>query len=130
VLLPHQQPLTQDWEFIMVQKFLVAAVLLLGMTLSGAVVVKAEEAVSFTVVIKDHRFTPEEVVVPVDKAFSLVVINQDATPEEFESRVLKREKIVKGNSQITLKMPALKAGEYPFVGEFHEATAKGKIVAR
>ena len=28
-----------------------------------------------------------------------------------------------------IRVPSLKPGTYPFVGEFHEATAKGRIVA-
>ena len=30
---------------------------------------------------------------------------------------------------VKLKMPALKPGSYSFVGEYHEATAQGRIVA-
>jgi hypothetical protein len=30
---------------------------------------------------------------------------------------------------VKVKVPALKAGTYKFVGEYHEATAQGRIVA-
>jgi hypothetical protein len=36
---------------------------------------------------------------------------------------------VAGGKTLPLKMPALKPGTYEFVGEFHEKTAKGRIVA-
>ena len=49
---------------------------------------------------------------------------------EFESKDLKQEKVVAPGAKAVLSINALKAGEYKFVDEFHEATAKGKIVAK
>jgi plastocyanin len=79
--------------------------------------------------IKDHRFTPSEVRVPANQKVRLVVANEDATPEEFESHALNREKVIAGRSSATIVIGPLKPGRYEFVGEFHEATAKGVIVA-
>ncbi len=56
--------------------------------------------------------------------------NQDKTPEEFESGDLKREKVVKAGQEIRITVGPLKAGEYKFVGEYHEDTAKGVLVAK
>ena len=83
----------------------------------------------FSLVIRDHRFEPTEVRVPAGKKFKLVIDNQDATPEEFESHVLKREKVIAAKSKGSLFIGPLKPGKYPFVGEFHEKTAKGVIIA-
>lgn len=82
-----------------------------------------------TIVIKDHRFDPVEVKVPANKRVTLLVDNQDATSEEFESAELKVEKIVGGRKQIKVAIGPLKPGKYPFFGEFHEATAKGTVIA-
>jgi plastocyanin len=90
----------------------------------------AQEQDTYVLVIKDHKFAPEELQVPAGKKLKLVVKNQDATPEEFESHDLKREKVVKGNSEATISIGPLKPGTYRFVGEFHEKTAKGRIVAK
>jgi hypothetical protein len=68
--------------------------------------------------------------VPAGKKVKLVVENRDASAEEFESHSLNREKVIPGKSSATLFIGPLKAGEYPFVGEFHEKTAKGVIVAK
>jgi hypothetical protein len=57
------------------------------------------------------------------------VDNQDATPEEFESHELNREKVIAGKSKATIFIGPLKAGSYPFIGEFNEATAKGVVIA-
>jgi plastocyanin len=83
----------------------------------------------FNLVIKDHRFDPTELRVPAGKKIKLVVDNQDATPEEFESKPLKREKVIPGKSKGSITIGPLKAGRYPFVGEFHEKTAQGVIIA-
>ena len=80
-------------------------------------------------VIKGHRFEPAEIKVPVGKRVKLVVHNQDATPEEFESKPLNREKLVPAGAKTTIFIGPLKAGRYEFVGEYNEATAKGVIVA-
>jgi plastocyanin len=82
-----------------------------------------------TLTIRDHRFEPTELRVPAGKKIKLVIDNQDATPEEFESHALKREKVVPGKSKASIFIGPLKAGKYPFVGEFNEKTAKGVIVA-
>ncbi len=83
----------------------------------------------FKITIKDHRFTPAEVRVPANKKVKLVVANEDSTPEEFESHELNREKVIPGKKSAQIFIGPLKPGRYPFVGEFHEATAKGVIIA-
>ena len=83
----------------------------------------------FTIVIKDHVFTPSEVKVPAGTKVKLVVDNQDATAEEFESKDLKREKVIPPRSKGTFVIGPLKPGRYKFVGEFHEKTAQGVVIA-
>lgn len=84
----------------------------------------------FSLVIKDHKFTPTELEVPAGQKIRLVVENHDPTPEEFESYELNREKIVAGNGKIVLFVGPLKPGRYEFFGEFNMATARGWLVAR
>jgi len=85
---------------------------------------------TFTLVIQDHRFAPAEVVVPAGKKVRLVVENRDATPEEFESHDLNREKVIAGKSSATIWIGPLSPGKYRYYGEFHEKTAQGVIVAK
>jgi len=89
----------------------------------------AVAAETYTLTIKDHRFDPPELHVPADRAATLVVKNLDATPEEFESKPLRIEKVIPANSEATFQLRPLKAGRYKFFGEFHEDSAKGEIVA-
>ena len=83
----------------------------------------------FKLMIKDHKFDPTEIKVPAGKKVKLIVDNQDATAEEFESHSLGREKVIAPKSKATIFIGPLKPGKYPFVGEFHEATAKGVVIA-
>src|SRR5690242_9294034 len=84
----------------------------------------------FLLVIRDHRFTPAEIVVPANARVKLVVDNQDATPEEFDSHALNREKVVAGRSKAVIFIGPLAPGRYPFMGEFNAATAQGAVVAK
>jgi hypothetical protein len=82
-----------------------------------------------TIKIENHRFTPSELKVPANKRVSISVENADTTPEEFESHALKVEKVIQGKSKALVRIGPLKPGRYDFVGEFHEKTAKGTIIA-
>lgn len=79
--------------------------------------------------IKDHRFVPSELKVPSGQKIKLVIHNQDATPEEFESHELNREKVIAAKSKAAIFIGPLKPGKYAFVGEFNETTAKGVVIA-
>lgn len=78
--------------------------------------------------IQNHQFSPAELKVPAGKKVKLIVINRDATPEEFESHALNREKVIAGKARANVYIGPLSPGRYPFVGEFNEKTAKGAIV--
>lgn len=101
---------------------------LLLLSITGAAVAAGEP--EFTLVIKNHRFAPAEITVPAGTKVKLIVDNQDPTPEEFESHALNREKVIPGNTKAAIFVGPLKPGSYDFVGEFHEATAKGKLIAK
>lgn len=83
----------------------------------------------YQIVIHEHRFQPAELTVPSGKKIKLKIENRDATPEEFESHALNREKVIAGKSSATIFIGPLKPGRYPFVGEFNEKTAQGVIIA-
>jgi hypothetical protein len=85
---------------------------------------------SYTILIKNHRFEPADLIVPAGKKIKLIINNTDSTPEEFESHELKREKVIPGNAKATIYVGPLSPGKYPFFGEFNEATAKGIIIAQ
>ena len=83
----------------------------------------------YILTIRDHHFTPSELRVPINKKIKLIIDNQDATAEEFESHALNREKVIPPKSKAPVFIGPLKPGRYPFVGEFNAKTAKGVIIA-
>ncbi|MDI3468006.1 MAG: hypothetical protein OJF62_000069 [Pseudolabrys sp.] len=88
----------------------------------------AHAADDIAVSITNHKFEPSEIKIPANKRVIITVTNNDATPEEFESRTLKVEKVIPGKSKGIVRVGPLKPGHYPFVGEYHEDSAKGAIV--
>lgn len=85
---------------------------------------------TYTIIFKDHKIVPAVLEVPAGKKIKLIVDNQDATPEEFESYSLNREKIIPGKTKAIIYIGPLKPGSYDIFGEFNEATAQGTIVAK
>ena len=81
-------------------------------------------------IIKDHLFFPATLEIPAGQKVRVRIINQDPTPEEFESFELNREKIVVGNGQTVIFIGPLEPGEYPFFGEFYPKTAQGVVVVK
>lgn len=90
----------------------------------------AQAAEEFNLKIKDHHFIPETLEIPAGEKVKIIILNEDSTPEEFESYELNREKIIGGNSKGIVFVGPLDAGTYPFFGEFNMDTAKGRIIAK
>jgi hypothetical protein len=101
----------------------------LGMLLalsSGASAAEPE----ILLVLQGHRFDPSEVTAPAGQKIRLVIENHDATPEEFESYALNREKIVPAGGKIVVYVGPLRPGRYEFFGEFNAKTARGWLVVQ
>ncbi len=81
-------------------------------------------------VIRDHHFVPANLVIPADTKVAVTVHNADATPEEFESTDLNREKLVGPGADIVVFVGPLSAGTYGFFGDFHPDVAQGRIVVK
>ena len=104
--------------------------LLVSLTLLTASLTYGDDVPEFKLIIKNHVFSPAEVIIPANTKVKLVVDNQDSSPEEFESHELNREKVIPGNSQAKIFVGPLNAGTYPFYGEFNATTAQGKITVK
>ncbi len=87
----------------------------------------AEDAIPLK--LKDHKFTPAEIHVKANVPNVIVMTNDDATAEEFDSTSLKVEKVVAGNSSGNVRIRPLAPGRYPFMGEYHSDTAQGIVIA-
>jgi Cupredoxin-like domain len=85
---------------------------------------------SFTLTLQNHKFDPAELEVPANVKVYLTVKNLDPTAEEFDSDDLHREKVVTGGHEAVVIIGPLKPGTYRFMGEYHSATAQGRIIAK
>ncbi len=90
---------------------------------------RADEATVIAVTIEGHRFTPAEIHVPAGKPAILEIENKDPSAEEFDSHALKVEKVIAGGTKASVHLRPLDPGRYPFMGEYHESTAKGVVIA-
>lgn len=90
---------------------------------------RAEDAVTVTVSMKDRRFQPAELHAPAGKPIVIVVKNLDSAPAEFESNMLRVEKVVTGGGTITLRIRPLDPGRYRFFDDFHPET-EGYLVVK
>ncbi|TAL99444.1 MAG: cupredoxin domain-containing protein [Rhodanobacter sp.] len=88
----------------------------------------AADAPTYTLVLKNHRYQPSTLHIPAHSRIKLELINQDPSPEEFESNDFPAEKIVMPNSRMSLFIGPLKPGRYNFYGDFHQPTAQGTLV--
>ena len=89
-----------------------------------------QEMPVYKIVARDGTLAPARLEVPAGKRFKIEVSNEGKTPIEFDSKDLKQEKVVAPGAKTSLLINPLKPGEYKFVDEFHEATAKGTVVAK
>jgi len=103
-----------------------AVVILLAVLAMPSAQALAQE---FNLVIRNHKFEPQELRVPAGKRVSIYVSNEDPTPEEFESATLKVEKVIPGKSKGLVRIGPLAPGRYEFIGEFNADTAKGVVIA-
>jgi hypothetical protein len=103
-------------------------VALAAVVVALAVPVLAQEP-TVTITIKDHQFVPSEVPIPAGVRVELTIRNEQATPAEFESNSLHREKVVPSGGSASVFVGPLQPGRYEFFDDFHPAS-RGVLVVR
>lgn len=98
------------------------------LALLGAAAQAAELPV-YRLTLQDNLFFPSVLAVPSGVKFKLLIANKDASPEEFDSFDLNREKVIFGESEAVIYVGPLPEGRYEYFGEYHPATARGLIKA-
>ena len=101
--------------------------LLAALPIGGA---SAADMPTVALTIRNHQFEPATVTIPAGVKAQLRIKNMDATTEEFDSETLHREKVIAPGDEGVVYVGPLEAGTYPFMGEFHAATAKGEVVVK
>ena len=104
--------------------------LIYSTVLSALLFSAAAHAEDYILILKNNQFSPKELTIPAGQKVKIIVKNQDATPAEFESSDLNREKIVGANEEIIVFVGPLDAGKYGFFDDFHRDTTTGVIIAK
>lgn len=73
---------------------------------------------------------PASLTLPANTPIKLQVTNAGDAAIEFESFELHRERVVQPGETITVYIPALPPGTYPFFDDFSHGAVKGEIVSR
>jgi heme/copper-type cytochrome/quinol oxidase subunit 2 len=73
---------------------------------------------------------PASLTLPANTPVKLQVTNAGDAAVEFESFELHRERVVQPGQTITVYIPALAPGSYPFFDDFSHGAVKGEIVSR
>jgi hypothetical protein len=94
---------------------------------SGAL---ADPGAAVTLIIRGHVFVPANISIRAGTQTALLIQNQDASDEEFESYEMNREKVIPSKGHETVLVGPLPPGRYPFFGEFHSKTAQGVLIAQ
>lgn len=90
----------------------------------------AGELLTYTIVAKDGRFTPNVLNVPAGTRFKIIVRNESDGAIEFESLQLRKEKVLGPGAVSFVVIAPLKPGEYEFFDEFHPNTGRTRIVVK
>jgi hypothetical protein len=106
---------------------LVLAVALLPTLTLG---VRAEEEPLFRIEFNDGKVTPQRLEVPAKTRFRLELHNLGKEPAEFESKELRKEKVLAPGASSILVIRTLDPGEYDFFDDFHLDTPPAVLVAK
>jgi hypothetical protein len=91
---------------------------------------QSQDEPTFSVEFHDGKVEPLRLEVPANRRFKLELRNTGSTPAEFESRELRKEKVLAPNSSSFLVFRTLDAGEYPFFDDFHPEAPRALLVAK
>jgi hypothetical protein len=108
---------------------LAVSLLIAGGVSFGPGTAEAADEIEMTMTLKDHKFEPAEIKVQAGKAIKLTINNLDDDMEEFDSKALRVEKIIAPKGTAIVRIRPLAKGSYPFMGEFHDDTAQGTVIA-
>ncbi|MCF8476880.1 MAG: cupredoxin domain-containing protein [Pseudolabrys sp.] len=91
---------------------------------------QADDEPTFRIEFNDGVVTPSRLEVPANQRFRLELHNIGKTPAEFESRELRKEKVLAPGSSSVLVIRTLDPGSYEFFDDFHLDTPPAVLVAK
>jgi hypothetical protein len=90
--------------------------------------VRADDTVTLSITIKDHKFDPPELHAPPGKPIAIHVKNLNTIVSEFESSDLHFEKIVPVGAEGVVFVRPQQPGRYVFFDDFHRDTQGALVV--
>lgn len=103
------------------------AFMLLAWPITG---LHADDEPTFRIEFNDGKVSPQRIEVPALTRFKLELHNLGREPAEFESKELRKEKVLAPGSSSTLVIRTLDPGEYPFFDDFHLDAPPAVLIAR
>jgi len=91
---------------------------------------RAEEDPVFRIEFKDGIVSPRRLEVPAKRRIKLELHNLGETPAEFESKELRKEKVLAPGASSTLVIRTLTPGEYEFFDDFHPNAPPSILIAK
>lgn len=91
---------------------------------------RADDDPTFRIEFRDGVVAPQRLEVPANRRIRLELHNLGQTPAEFESRELRKEKVLAPGSSSTLVIRNLDPGEYDFFDDFHPEAPAAVLVAK
>jgi heme/copper-type cytochrome/quinol oxidase subunit 2 len=83
---------------------------------------RADDTVSLSLTLKDHKFDPAELHAPAGKPIEIHIKNQNDIVSEFESSDLHFEKIVPAGGEAVVHVRPQQPGRYNYYDDFHHET--------
>ncbi|MFO1097514.1 MAG: cupredoxin domain-containing protein [Xanthobacteraceae bacterium] len=97
---------------------------------TGAGIGRAEDEPVFRIEFNNGKVTPLRLEVPAKTRFKLELHNVGSEPAEFESKELRKEKVLAPGASSTLVIRTLDPGEYDFFDDFHLDAPPAVLVAK
>jgi len=83
----------------------------------------------FQLAIVNQAFAPGTLTIPAGQTVTIMVMNKDSLPAEFESNDFHAEVVIPGNSKLPVYVRPLKPGTYHFFNDFHPQS-KGSLIVK
>lgn len=91
---------------------------------------RADDLLTYTVVLRGGRIEPAKLEVPTGRRIKFVVRNEGPGPVEFENLELRVEKVLAPGASSFIVIAPLRPGSYRFIDEFHPDTGRMEVVAK
>jgi hypothetical protein len=98
--------------------------------LIAAGISRAEDDPVFRIEFNDGKVTPQRLEVPAKRRFKLELHNVGKSPAEFESKELRKEKVLAPGASSPLVIRTLDPGEYEFFDDFHLDAPPAVLIAK